>query len=128
MVPPVRPGRLDGGQATVELALGLPVVVLGLLLVLQLALVGRDQLLLTHSTREGARAASVDPAPGAARAAALASTSALRPDRLDVEVRRRGSRVEVRARYRSSTDLPIVGALVPDPELHSVLVMRLEQP
>lgn len=122
-----RPGRRScGGQATVELALGFPVFVLGILLVLQLALVGRDRLLVEHATREAARAAAVDSRAGAARAGALASTTGLDPARLQVDADRRGDRVVVRVRYLARTSLPLVGALVPDPVLHGSVTMRRE--
>ncbi len=123
---PIRPGHRDGGQATVELALGFPVVLIGILLVLQLALVARDQLLVSHATREAARAAAVEPHAGAARAGALASTTALDPGRLQVDADRVGERVRVTVRYRSRTVLPLVGALVPDPTLHGSVTMRIE--
>lgn len=121
-----RPGRRCGGQATVELAIGFPVVLLGVLLVLQLALVGRDQLLVTHATREAARSAAVDPRSGAARDGALASTTGLDPDRLEVDADERAGRVEVRITYRSRTALPLVGPLVPDPVLRGAVTMRRE--
>ena len=123
---PGRPRRRPGGQATVELALGFPVVLLGILLVLQLALVGRDQLLVSHANREAARAAAVDPRPAAARDGALAATTGLDPDRLDVDLRRVGHHVRVVLRYRSTTRLPLVGALVPDPVLRATVSMRIE--
>ena len=119
-------GRRRSGQATVELALGFPVVLIGILLVLQLALVGRDQLLVSHATREAARTAAVDPRPGAGRDGALAATTGLDPDRLTVDSRRRGERVQVTLRYRSRTALPVVGALVPDPMLRAAVTMRIE--
>lgn len=122
-----RPGRrARGGQATVELALGFPVVLLGVLLVLQMALVARDQLLVTHATREAARAAAVEPHSGAARAGALRSSTALDPDRVEVEADRIGDHVRVSIRYRSRTSLPLVGLLLPDPVLRADLTMRLE--
>lgn len=119
-------GARHRGQATVELALGLPVVCIGVLLVLQLALVGRDAVLVTHAAREAARAAAVDPSAGSARAGALASTSALDPARLDVRLRRGGGRVTVEVRYRAITGLPMVGVLVPDPDLASEVTMLQE--
>jgi Flp pilus assembly protein TadG len=124
-----RPGRgaRHRGQATVELALGLPVVCLGVLLVLQLALVGRDTVLVTHAAREAARAAAVDPSGPAARAGALASSTALDPERLDVRLRRGGGRVTVELRYRAVTGLPMVGALVPDPVLGAEVTMLEER-
>lgn len=128
---PARPGHRSGGQATVELALGLPAVLLGVLLVLQLTLVGRDRLLLAHATREAARAAATDPRAGAAREGALHATTGLDPDRLEVHFDRHGGpthgRVEVRLRYHARTTLPLVGVLVPDPVLHDEATM-LEEP
>ena len=63
----------DRGQASVELALLLPIVVLLLLAVLQVGLVARDVVLVTHASREAARAAALDGAPAAARRAAAAA-------------------------------------------------------
>lgn len=124
-----RPGRgaRHRGQATVELALGFPVVCLAVLLVLQLAIVGRDAILVHHAAREAARAAAVEPTGPAARAGALASTTALDPHRLDVSLARRGGRVTAEVRYQAITGLPVVGALVPDPKLDSEVTMREEQ-
>lgn len=123
----VRPGRRHGGQATVELAIGLPVVLVGVLIVLQLALVGRDQLLVSHAAREAARAAAVDERAGAGREGALASTTGLDPDRLHVEADRVRDRVRVRVTYRSRTALPIVGELIPDPVLKATVTMLDEE-
>lgn len=123
-----RPGRRPcGGQATVELAIGFPIVVMGVLLVLQLALVGRDQLLVSHASREAARSAAVDTRSGAGRDGALASTTGLDPDRLDVETHQIDGRVQVHVTYRSRTALPLVGPLVPDPVLHATVTMLDEE-
>ena len=51
----------QAGQATVELALVLPLIALLLLVVVQAGLVVRDQLLVTNAAREAARAFAVDP-------------------------------------------------------------------
>jgi Flp pilus assembly protein TadG len=112
----------------VELALLLPVVVLLLLAVLQVGLLGRDLLLVTHASREAARAAAVEAEPGAARRAAIAS-SGLRADRVDVQISGRdgpGSRVRVTVSYRAPTSVPIVGRLLGDRVLHSAVTMRVE--
>ena len=65
--------RGDHGQATVELALCLPVVVIALLAVLQVAVVARDHVLVAHAAREAARAVAVgaDQATAAEVAGAL---------------------------------------------------------
>ena len=58
------------GQATVEFALILPLVVFLLLAVLQTALIVRDYVAVVQAAREAVRAASVDRDPAAARVAA----------------------------------------------------------
>jgi Flp pilus assembly protein TadG len=126
---PPRHGR-QRGQATVELALLLPVIVVMLLAVLQVGLVARDMVLVTHASREAARAAAVDPAPGAAGRAARAS-SGLDPHRLGVRQTGRhgaGSRVRVEVTYRVRTAVPIIGALVGDHTVRSSATMRVEGP
>jgi len=120
-------GARHRGQATVELALGLPVVCLAVLLVLQLALVGRDTVLVHHAAREAARAAAVEPTGTAARSGALASTTALDPRRLDVALAERAGRVTAQVRYQAVTGLPLVGPLVPDPALEASVTMRVER-
>jgi hypothetical protein len=123
-----RPG--EGGQATIELALLLPVVVVLLLAVLQFGLVARDVVLVTHASREAARAAAIDPDRRAAERAAEDS-SGLDGDRLTVHTRGRdgvGSRVEVEVVYRIPTDVPLVGALVGDRTVRSTATMRVEGP
>lgn len=122
------PTTRDRGQSTVELALLLPVVVLLLLAVLQVGLVARDVVLVTHASREAARAAAVDSTPAAARRAALAS-SGLSEDRLHVTVSGRsgpGSRVRVVVTYSAPTSVPIIGALLGDRAIRSSATMRVE--
>lgn len=118
--------RRQGGQATVELALGLPIVFVAAVLVLQLAVVGRDRVMVSHASREAARAAATDPRAGAASDGAVAAGGGLDPSRLQVDADRRGDRIVVTVRYRSKTDLPLVGSLVPDPWLTSVVTVRDE--
>jgi hypothetical protein len=122
----------EAGQAAVELALVLPLLAALALLLLQVALVVRDQVLVVHAAREAAREAAVTAEPGAPRAAALAGAR-LAPDRLEVAVRpvgpaprSPGGRVEVIVRYRSPTRIPVVGALVGDVGLAARVAMRVE--
>ena len=53
-----------------ELALALPLIALLLLAIVQVGLVVRDQVLLTHAAREAAREAAVNPSADAVRRAA----------------------------------------------------------
>ena len=121
--------RADGrGQATVELALVLPLVALLLLAVVQVALVARDEILVVHATREAVREAAVSADPAAARRAAEVGSGLTGP-RLAVRVTRRdgpGGQVRVVVNYRAPTDVPLVGPLVPDLKLSSEATMRVE--
>lgn len=119
----------ERGQAAVELALALPLLALLALALLQVTLVVRDQVLLTHAAREAAREAAVSADRGAARAGALSGTRGLEPDRLVVTTSGRrgtGSRVTASLTYRSATDVPLVGRLVGDVRLSAAVTMRVE--
>jgi len=125
----VRSGASDEGQAAVELALVLPLVVTILLAVLQVGLVVRDQVLVVHAAREAARAAAVDPRPEAPTEAARASAPLL-AERLSVRSDPRGvpgSRVRVVVRYRAPTVVPLAGAVVGDVDLEATATMRIER-
>jgi hypothetical protein len=115
----------DRGQATVEFAFLLPLVVLAALAVIQVGLVVRDQMGVVHAAREAARAASVDREPGAPVAAAHRTL----PDaHVSVGARPRvGGEITVEVTYHSVTNLPLVGALFPDPDLHASATMRVER-
>jgi Flp pilus assembly protein TadG len=120
--------RGEGGQATVEVALLLPLVATMLLGVVQVGLVVRDQVLVTHAAREAARAAAVDPTEDAARQGAEASAR-LDADRLAVQLSgdtEPGGRLTVTVRYRSPTDVPLVGQLIGDRTLTAEATMRVE--
>lgn len=113
------------GQASVELALVFPVIVLLLLAVVQTGLLVRDYVLTVNAAREAAREASVGAADDRVRGAAKRVLEGV-----EVEVGRRGrvgDPIEVDARYTSETTLPLVGPVFPDVELHARAVMRLER-
>ncbi len=115
------------GQASVELALCLPVVAILLLLVVQAGLVVTDQVAVVQGAREGARRATVEPDPAAVRRAVLAGR--LTPGRTTVTVVRSAgtpSLARVEVRHRAATDVPMVGRLVPDVELSASATMAIE--
>lgn len=120
----------DRGQAVVEFALVLPFVALLVLGIVQLVVVARDQLTVEFAAREGARAAVVAADPGAA--ATLAATAAVRLDPLDVAADLRigavGKVVTVTVRYRSPTDVPIIGSFIDEVDLVGRVTMRREPP
>ena len=122
-----RRGRGDEGQAAVELVLVLPLVVVVALAALQVALVARDQVLVVHAAREGARQAAVSTDDGTVGRAAARAT-ALSPERLTTRTERAGGRdVVVSATYRSPTRVPVVGGLVGDVRLTARVAMRFER-
>jgi hypothetical protein len=97
-----------------------------LVLVFQIALVARDEILVVHAARDAAREATVSGDPARVVAAA-------RRDLPGASVRivrrgRAGEPVQVAITYVSRTDLPLVGALLPDVTLHGDSVMRVETP
>jgi hypothetical protein len=117
--------RADRGQATVELALVLPVLVLFLLALVQTALVARDRLLVQDAARAAVREASVDAGAGRVVDAARRTLPGV-----EVEVHRSsgvGDPVVVVVRYRDHTNLPLVGPLYPDVSLHATATMRAER-
>lgn len=108
----------ERGQAAVELALSLPLVVLVLAAVVQVGLVVRDQVLVVHAAREVARELAVDEgadkAGKPAHIAHEATGGALDAARLTVEVDHRDDRVRARVGYRAPIRLPLVKNFVPD--------------
>jgi Flp pilus assembly protein TadG len=119
----------ERGQAAVEVALVLPLLVSLALVLVQVGLVVRDQVLLVHAAREAAREAAVSPTTTDIGRAARGAT-ALRETRLTVRVGDRGppgGTVTVEVRYRSPTDVPLVGALIGDVRLTSRATMRVER-
>lgn len=112
------------GQATVELALALPLLMVFLLGAVQLTLVIRGQLAVTHAARAAARAASVSASP--TRAAAAAARAATSLERLDVRTENGTRTVRVTVLARVATDVPLVGALIGDVTVSATAVMAVE--
>jgi Flp pilus assembly protein TadG len=123
--PPAR-ARRDRGQAAVEFAIALPVVVVLVLGIVQLVVVVRDQLAVELAAREAARAASVSASPEASAARAAREATGLEPIAVTTHV---GSdRVTVAIEYVSSTDVPLVGSFIGDVTVTARVTMRREPP
>jgi uncharacterized protein (UPF0333 family) len=116
----------DRGQASVEFALALPLVVVLILGVIQVVLVARDQLAVELAAREGARAAAVAAAPSTAAQRAAASSTELRP--LGVSTRTNGGNVTVTVIHRNPTNVPLLGALIGSVDLSATITMAREPP
>ncbi len=115
-------GRGERGQAAVELALALPLLALFLLAGAQLLIVARDQLAVIHAAREAARAAAVSRVAGDGVAAGTAAT----PLEIRVTVATTGRDVRATVTRVVRTDVPLVGALLPDITIRATATMRLE--
>ncbi len=116
----------DRGQATVELALTLPLVCLLLFGIVQVAVLGRDQLAVQLAAREAARAAAVAADSVGAGATAAHRAVALRP--LAVEISESAGTVTATVHYTDHTDVPLIGALLPDIVLTATVTMSVEPP
>ncbi len=115
------------GQATVELALLLPLLMVMALFLVQVGLVVRDQIMVAHSAREAARAVAVANDAAPARSAALAAAR-LDPDRVRVHVDGPAGtgHVTVRVEYRSPIRFAVLGAVLGDLTLSTEATMRAE--
>jgi Flp pilus assembly protein TadG len=116
----------DRGQAAVEVALVLPLVVMFALGALQVAVVARDQLAIEFVAREAARAASVSADPHGAAAAAAGRVTRLSPVEVSVSVA--DNLVRVRVRYVNATDVALVGTAIGDMTLEATAAMAWEPP
>jgi Flp pilus assembly protein TadG len=112
----------DRGQATVEVALVLPLLAVVLLAIGQLIVVGVTEIQVTNAARSGARAAVV----GESVTDAVNNISGLDPASTTITTNRTGSNVTVRVDYRGGTEVPIVGALVGDTAHSASVTMRVE--
>jgi Flp pilus assembly protein TadG len=116
----------DRGQAAVELALCLPLLFVFLLAIVQLVVIVRDQLAVQSAAHEGARAAAVAASTEAAAREAATRSVALRP--LTVSTGSTGGTVTVTVSHVTHTDVPLIGALLPDITVEADATMAFEPP
>lgn len=116
----------DDGQATVELALALPLLCLFLCGLVQVAVLARDRVAVQLAAREAARAAAVAADPRAEGTRAAERATALRP--LSVTVTEAAGRVTASVSYTDPTDVPLAGALMPGVEVTATVTMAVEPP
>jgi hypothetical protein len=124
------PTRGERGQATVELALSLPVAALILAALFEMGSLALEHVRLIHAAREGARAAVVD----SSRDAALAAVGRAGVRGAEVEIipearhRVQGEplTIELSTRYRGR--VPLVGAAFERLVLRTRSTMRIEVP
>ena len=122
--------RGQGGQATVELALCLPLVAVLIAVALEFAALGLDRSRLWQAARESARVAAVDPDPDAVQevldAAGLGDADfVITPD---VSARVQGEPIEVELEFQPTGSVPLIGDLFEGVVLKASASMRLEKP
>ncbi len=116
--------RGDTGQAAVEFALALPIVVMFTLGLLMVGLAVRNELAVELAAREGARAASVSADPGAAQAAADRAVAIP----VEVSVVDDGTTVTVSATYTDPGGVAVLGALIGPTTHTATATMSIEPP
>lgn len=112
------------GQAAVEIALVMPVVVVFMLLILQVGLVVREQIALIHACGAAARAASISDSPSAAASSVFSASSF--GDRAGIAVTTKNGLVTVDVVFNHPTDLAIVGLFLPDLTLRASATYQLQ--
>jgi Flp pilus assembly protein TadG len=120
--PPVR----DRGQAAVEFAIALPLVVMLVFGMVQVTVIVRDQLAIELAARDGARAAAVSATPAAAAAAAAEAATSVRPLSTDTTVG--SATVTVTVRHTNRSRLPLLGLVLRDVDLEASVTMAREPP
>jgi Flp pilus assembly protein TadG len=120
-----RPGghHRQAGQATVEFALALPIVLLVILGMTQVGVAIRNELAVELAAREGVRAASVSASPAAAASAAAAAAVELP---ISVTTSVTASSVTVMVTYIDPTDVAIIGRLIGPSTHQATATMALE--
>lgn len=113
------------GQATVEFVLVMPFFILMLLTVIQIGLLTRSKVLVTHAAREAVRVAAVGGHYGDVRAAAVGSSD-LTPEYLSVDLEYGYQQVTVNVHYVDRTNVPVVGRMVSDAVFSAQATMRVE--
>jgi Flp pilus assembly protein TadG len=113
----------EKGQATIEFALALPLLVVFVMLIAQFAIVARQQLELWEVTRNAARYASVSTDPQLA-AQEIAVESGFAPTAI-VATNSDGI-TQVSMTYKENTSLPLLGPFIPSLTLRAHVAMLTE--
>ncbi|BAN00671.1 TadE/TadG family type IV pilus assembly protein [Ilumatobacter coccineus] len=117
--------RVENGQAAVEFAVALPLIVVVLLAITQVGVSVRNEVAVELAAREGARAAAVSGDPAGAAAAAARRAVSLP---IEVSTASGGGRVSVTVTYVDPTDIAIIGAAIGPITHRATATMAVEPP
>lgn len=126
--------RRQKGQALVELALVLPVLLLILFGIMEFGRIFHAYLVITNAAREGGREGSINNNDSQIKAIVeKAAAPSLNLDNLSVTItpdesnRERGDPLTVEVDYQVDLFIPVITQLIPDPlPISSTMVMRIE--
>jgi len=114
----------DSGQATVELALVMPLIIGLLLIILTAGLVVRDQLAVWHAASAGARAASISPdTPDLVQ---QADESEVQLRQIHLKIVREGDLIIVEAKYPRTIGLWLFKFITPPLILSATVTMHVQ--
>jgi len=121
----------EQGQATVEMALVLPVLLLLLTGIIQFGIIFNAYITVAHASREGARVAAVGGSDSEITTTVLQRAENLANEQLAVQItpfaRTRGTPVTVQVDYSIPVEIPLIADLLPNPFVISAqTVMRTE--
>jgi hypothetical protein len=114
----------DSGQATVELALVMPLIIGLLLIILNVGLVVRDQLAVWHAASAGARAASISPDSPDVVQQAVEDEVGLRP--LHLQIVRDEQLITVEVQYPRTLNVWLIKRIVPPLTLSASVTMHVQ--
>ena len=114
----------DSGQATVELALVMPLIIGLLLIILNVGLVVRDQLAVWHAASAGARAASISPDSPDVVQQAVEDEVGLRP--LHLQIVRDEQLITVEVKHPRTINLWLIKHIGPPLTLTASVTMHVQ--
>ena len=102
----------------------MPIVAIFLLAIVQVVVIVRGQVAVIHAAREGARAAAVSASPNSAAVSAARAGAGVAP--VAVATSTAGTAITVTVRFVDPTNVPLIGALIPDVMLIGRVTMQFE--
>lgn len=114
----------NSGQATVELALIMPLIIGLLLIILNVGLVVRDQLAVWHAASAGARAASILPDSPDVVQQAVEDEVGLRP--MHLQIVRDEQLITVEVQYPRTINIWLIRHIIPPLTLSASVTMHVQ--
>lgn len=114
----------DSGQATVELALVMPLIIGLLFIILTTGLLVRDQLAVWHAASAGARAASISPDSPDVVQQAVEDEVGLRP--MHLQIIRDEQLITVEVQYPRTINLWLIKHIIPPLTLSASVTMHVQ--